>query len=140
MAGRMNPGLLIGFSDLIKQFYSYKSEELRAVGAKMIHCKMIHLLSDYDGISQQEIADMTGVSRSTMSETLTEMVKEGYIERRVDAGDKRVSLIYLSDLGHEKAGMIRDSFDSYCDYCVRNFDKGEIEQFERLLRKFTFTA
>lgn len=138
----MNPGIdpkiMIGFSDLIKQFYFYQKEELQALHVKISHCRLLHLLSDHNGISQQQIADMTAVSRSTISETFTEMMKEGYIERRVSEEDKRLSLIYLTDEGMEKAEAIRTLFNDFCSLCMREFTAAEISQFAHLLKKFRF--
>lgn len=140
MKRKLDPKLLIGFSDLIKQFYLYKSEELSKLNIKSAHCKMLHLLSDYNGINQQEIANIAGIKRSTTSELISEMVKEGLIERRSSDTDKRCSFLFLTALGNEKAQSIRSYFDDYCDTCVRNFSTEEINQFEHLLRKFKFTS
>ena len=46
----------IMFSDLIKQFYEVKSETLKVLDLKLSHLKILHLLSDHNGINQQEIA------------------------------------------------------------------------------------
>ena len=135
----IDPRLLIEFSELIKQFYANRSGELDALGVKQVHGKIIHFLSDYNGSSQQEIATVAAVSRSTMSEMLTEMVKAGYIERRGSKEDKRLSLIYLTSLGREKADYIRICFHEYCASCLRDFSNEEIIQLETLLRKVKYT-
>lgn len=46
----------IMFSDLIKQFYEVKSDALKVLDLKLSHLKILHLLSDHNGINQQEIA------------------------------------------------------------------------------------
>lgn len=134
----IDPRLFIEFSELIKQFYANRSGELDALGVKQVHSKIIHFLSDYDGTSQQEIATVAAVSRSTMSETLTEMVKAGYIERRSSKEDKRLSLIYLTPLGQEKADYIKVCFQEYCSSCLRNLSDEEIIQLVALLRKVQY--
>ena len=138
MSSSIDPKIIIGFSDLIKQFYFYRNEDLQLLGVKLGHCKMLHLLSDHCGINQQEIADLTALSRSTISESLTEMVKEGYIERRTSKEDRRLSLIYLTETGTEKAEIIRRLFDEFCDVCMRDFTEKEVKQFGYLLQKFRF--
>lgn len=138
MKHKIDPFVLIGFSDLIKQFYYYKTSELQALGVTLTHCRMLHLLSDHNGINQQEIAQITSVGKSTISESLTEMVKEGYIERRSSKEDRRMSLIYLTEKGNKKADLIRIYFNDYCSWCMRDFSETEIVQFETLLRKFRY--
>lgn len=140
MKQRIDSKVVISFSDLIKQFYLHKSTDLHTLGVTANHCKLLHLLSDHDGINQQEIAQIAAVSRSTISETLTEMVKEGYIERRSSSQDGRVSLIFLTQKGKEIANKIKLYFDDYCDWCMRDFAKEEIILFERLLKKFRFDS
>lgn len=131
---------LIGFSDLIRQFYTHKSKELQTVGVTLNHCRLLHLLSDHNGINQQEIANIAAVGRSTISESLTEMVKEGYVERQGSKDDRRISKIYLTEKGREKADLIRVYFDEYCNWCMREFEEEEIGQFEHLLKKFRFKS
>lgn len=138
MKTRIDPKAVIGFSDLIKQFYYYKNEELQKLGVKISHCRMLHLLSDHNGIRQQDIVGIAAVSRSTVSESLSEMVKEGYIERHSTKEDKRVSLIVLTEAGLEKAAVIRDLFDEFCNWCMRDFSEEEAKQFACLLQKFRF--
>lgn len=138
MSAKIDPKVIIGFSDLIKQFYFYRRKELQPLGVKLGHCKMLHLLSDHGGVSQQEIASLVALSRSTISEILTEMVNQGYIERRSSKEDRRLSLIYLTDVGQEKAQAIRRLFEEFCDWCMRDFDEQEVQQFSYLLHKFRF--
>lgn len=136
MKKEIDPKMLIGFSDLIKQFYNLESDELEQLQVKMIHLKILHLLSDHNGISQQEITLISGLKKSTMSETISEMAAEGYIERRIDPDDKRRFFIFLKPLGVEKANKIRESFAGFCKACTSDFSEEEIGIFEDLLRRF----
>jgi DNA-binding MarR family transcriptional regulator len=52
-----------------------------------------------EGISQQELARKLLVGRSNMSMLLPQLEKRGLIERRVDARDKRVLRLHLTDEG-----------------------------------------
>ena len=47
----------IMFSDLIKQFYEVKSDALKVLDLKLSHLKILHLLSDHNGINQMCIRD-----------------------------------------------------------------------------------
>lgn len=135
---KMNPRLLIGFSDLIKQFYNNKSEELSTLNLKTVHCTFLHLLSDHEGITQQEMANIALIKRSTASELITEMAQEGLIERVGSVQDKRRIHVYLTELGKQKAALVRGYFDDYIATCTQSFTAEEISQFENLLEKFNF--
>lgn len=138
MNQKINPQLLINFSELIKQFYTNKSVELENLNVKNVHSKLLHFLSDHNGLNQKEIADFAGVGRSTMSETITEMVHEGYVERRSLKGDKKRQFIFLTPDGAALADKIKALFDDYCERCLRDFSEEEVMELERLLAKFHF--
>ena len=75
----------IMFSDLIKQFYEVKSDALKVLDLKLSHLKILHLLSDHNGINQQEIAVISASKRSTISEIISE---SNYNSRVIAADDK----------------------------------------------------
>lgn len=135
MNTKINPQLLINFSELIKQFYTNKSYELEELNIKNVHSKLLHFLSDHDGLNQQEIADFAGVGRSTMSETISEMVREGYVERRSGKGDKKRQFIFLTLDGAALADKVKALFDEYCNSCFIDFSEAEVRELERLLNK-----
>ena len=131
----IQPDLLIGFSDVVRRFYTYYEKEIDALKIKETHAKIIHLIADHEGITQQEIANVSMMKRSTTSEIITEMVKAGLVERR---GDASVARIYLSAKGSETAAAIKTYFDEYCARCYKNFSEEEIEVFQKLITKFNY--
>lgn len=52
-----------------------------------------------DGISQQNIADETGRDKPSTTRLLDNLEKLGYIQRIADEKDRRINLIYLTELG-----------------------------------------
>ncbi len=134
----IQPDLLIGFSDVVRRFYTYYEKEIDALKIKETHAKIIHLIADHEGITQQEIANVSMMKRSSTSEIITEMVKAGLVERRGDASDKRVARIYLSAKGSETAAAIKTYFNEYCARCYKNFSEEEIEVFQMLITKFNY--
>lgn len=77
----MDTKAFIMFSDLIKQFYEVKSDTLKVLNLKLSHLKILHLLSDHNGINQQEIAVISASKRSTISEIISEMESEDLVMR-----------------------------------------------------------
>lgn len=134
----IQPDLLIGFSDIVRRFYTYYENEINALDVKETHAKIVHLIADHEGITQQEIANVSMMKRSTTSEIITEMVKAGLVERRGDANDKRLARIYLAPKGVTVASGIKAYFDEYCSRCFKNFNEEEIELFQQLMKKFNY--
>lgn len=52
-----------------------------------------------DGIAQQTLADETGRDKPSTTRLIDNLEKEGYIERRPDARDRRLNLIFLTPKG-----------------------------------------
>jgi DNA-binding MarR family transcriptional regulator len=52
-----------------------------------------------DGASQQELADTTGVDRSTMADIVRRLQRKGLLQRRRTSEDRRAYAVKLTDAG-----------------------------------------
>ena len=52
-----------------------------------------------DGVSQQVIADETGRDKPSTTRLLDNLERDGYLQRRPAATDRRLNLIFLTDKG-----------------------------------------
>lgn len=136
---QINSQLLIGFAELVRRFYAYYDVQLEEMKIKEVHAKLLHMISDHEGMSQQEIANFNMINRSTTSEVISEMVKENLVERRCDEKDKRISRIYLTEKGKLQAAKIKQYFDEFCLNCYKYFTEEEIESFQNLMMKFNYS-
>ena len=65
-------------------------------------------------MTQLELVKAAHLKPPTVSVTLANMEKDGYITRRTGETDRRQSLVYLTDKGKGVNARIKDSFDR-CD-------------------------
>ena len=65
-------------------------------------------LGEQEGLAQSELADRLLVRPPTISTSLERMEEAGWIERRPDPGDRRISRVYLTEAGH----ALRDTVES----------------------------
>lgn len=135
---RVQPDLLIGLSQWVRRFYTAYKEELAVFKLKEVPAAILHLLSDNEGITQQGIANVTNMKRSSISEIITEMMNLGYVERRGNPKDKRVACIYLTPTGEKIAKQIKSYFDEYCTTHFKNFSEEEIDTFFKLIDKIDY--
>jgi DNA-binding MarR family transcriptional regulator len=107
---------------------------------------VLRVLLAGDGLKSSDVAARGWSSPGTLTSVVNTLVREGYVERRRDAGDRRVVRLYLTDQGRRTcedyytlAGPAwRDAFDfvSAADEpVVRRFFTDMIEQFSELARK-----
>jgi len=60
---------------------------------------MLFALWEQEGLTHGELAARLHVTPATITKMLKRMEKAGFVERRPDAKDQRVSRVYLSDVG-----------------------------------------
>ncbi|WP_102410589.1 MarR family transcriptional regulator [Beduinella massiliensis] len=130
-----SPQRFVAFADEIRQFYRVESEQLLKLGVRATHCTMLHYLIDHPGMIQQELAEIYGASRSTMSGMLSDMEACGLIERRADPENRRCVRVFLTDHGLALAQEIRAAFWSYCERLLSDFTQEEVDQLEGFLEK-----
>jgi DNA-binding MarR family transcriptional regulator len=107
---------------------------------------VLRILLAGDGLKSSDVAARGWSSPGTLTSVVNTLVREGYVERRSDAGDRRVVRLYLTDQGRRTcedyyalAGPAwRDAFDFVTEAdepVVRKFFTDMIEQFSELTRK-----
>src|SRR5579859_2835552 len=107
---------------------------------------VLRVLLAGDGLKSSDVAARGWSSPGTLTSVVNTLVREGYVERRSDAGDRRVVRLHLTDQGRRTcedyyavAGPAwRDAFDFVSEAdepVVRKFFTDMIEQFSELTRK-----
>ena len=107
---------------------------------------VLRVLLAGDGLKSSDVAARGWSSPGTLTSVVNTLVREGYVERRSDAGDRRVVRLFVTDQGrqvvedyHSLAGPHwRDAFD-FVDPAdepvIRKFFVDMIGQFSELIRK-----
>ena len=75
------------------------ARKLKPLDLKTPHLDILVNLTRTPGISQQDLARKLFVGRSNMTMLLPQLEKRGLVERRPDAGDRRVLRLYLTSGG-----------------------------------------
>jgi MarR family transcriptional regulator for hemolysin len=88
---------------------------LGEVGGSLTAFIVLRLASEAPGgleLSQRELAERMGVEAPTMVRHLDRLEKEGLIERRRDARDRRVTRITVTPAGSRRLGVLREVSDA----------------------------
>ena len=107
---------------------------------------VLRVLLAGDGLKSSDVAARGWSSPGTLTSVVNTLVREGYVERRTDAGDRRVVRLYLTEQGRRTCedyyalagpawrdafGFVREADEPV----VRKFFTDMIEQFGELARK-----
>jgi DNA-binding MarR family transcriptional regulator len=87
------------------------------------------------GIRVQHIAEMLGVSTPTVSVGIRRMERQGWLRRKHDPEDKRVTRLYLSPKAQLIAKHIGNRRRKYVNEFMGSLTPGEQEQLLTLLEK-----
>ena len=107
---------------------------------------VLRVLLAGDGLKSSDVAARGWSSPGTLTSVVNTLVREGYVERRSDADDRRVVRLFVTDKGRQvcqdyfalAAQHWRDAFaflDPADEPVIRKFFVDMIAQFSELIRK-----
>lgn len=87
------------------------------------------------GMSQRELADHLHIQRATATVMLQKMEKAGYIDRRPDQDDQRISRIYPTEQARAMDTENKKAVDAYFSRCFSGVTREEFEAMEAAMGK-----
>ncbi len=93
-------------------------------------------LAETDGMTAGGLAQKLGVKAPTMTRTIGRMEAQGFLERKPDAEDARLTKVYLTELGRGSVQAIADGgVGLRSDWLRLSFREKEIRNLVRLLKR-----
>ena len=96
---------------------------------------VLSALWEQEGITHSELAARMHVSPATVTNTLKRMEKAGFVERRHDLEDQRVSRVYLTDAGHAIREQVNQHWQEVETQVFGTLSEQERETLSRLLER-----
>ena len=95
---------------------------------------VIAALAESDGMTAGALAQRLGVKAPTMTRTIGRMEAQGFLERRPDADDARLTKVYLTEVGRSTIDRIAMSATACDQLATQGFSDKEIRTLVRLLK------
>lgn len=95
---------------------------------------VILALAEEDGLPAGSLAQKLGVKAPTITRTIGRMEAQGFVERRADAEDARLTKVYLTESGRNTVSQINASALACDSLATRGFSEKEIRVMVRLLK------
>jgi DNA-binding MarR family transcriptional regulator len=104
---------------------------LAAEGAQIEHWRVLEVLSDEQGRSMGELAQLVLMNHPALTKLIDRMVSRGWVHRAADAADSRRVLVFITDAGLEFVARLRTRVAEYQE----SIDAGDrrTAQLKRLL-------
>lgn len=86
---------------------------LAAEGAQIEHWRVLEVLSDEQGRSMGELAQLVLMNHPALTKLIDRMVSRGWVHRTADAADSRRVLVFATDAGLEFVARLRARVADY---------------------------
>lgn len=113
-------------------------DELKKSGVKGIspsHGFILHSLFKRDGLMMREINEKINKRKNTVTVLIEKLVSLGYIEKKSDIQDKRITRIFLTEKGRSFEKVFRDVSKTLIEKIYSGFTEGEKSKIMMLLEK-----
>jgi DNA-binding MarR family transcriptional regulator len=74
--------------------------------------RVLFALWDQEGVTQRELADQLSLTPATITKMLQRMEKSGFITRKQDPGDQRISRVYLTEAGRQVKAQVENVWET----------------------------
>lgn len=120
------------FFQVIRLHYQRTQMLFDKIGVYPGQPPLLMILSNRNGLSQRELANMMKIKPATITVMLNRMEKSEFVERRPDLSDQRVSRVYLTEKGEELAGKVKEIMKTIDKECFDDFSEEEQALLRRL--------
>lgn len=120
------------FVQVARLHFDRARTQFRRLGLGRGQPPVLFSLWHQDGRSQRELSEELGVKPATITVTLQRMEKAGFIERRSDPDDLRLSRVFLTDQGTSIRADVERALQQLEDQFFAGFTPAE----KLLLRRF----
>lgn len=97
--------------------------------------RLLMILSHSDGMSHSQIAKELHISPAAATKVIKRMEQEGYVQRRSDDSDERVSRVYLQEAGFTLMKKIQATFAELETLMFTGFTEDEMAALEDFLNR-----
>ena len=111
--------------------------EVQKLGIYPGQIPVLGLLSHKDGLSQKEIAEHLRIKPPTVNVTVQRLEKAGFLYRKADEKDQRVSRIYLTEKGHNAKEQVMKKVEENEKIMLEGFSDAELCLLKRFLEQIT---
>ncbi len=133
----MTDALTLGFAlhDSARLMRKRFEQRARHVGLTRSQWQVLAMLSTHEGIHQKGLADLLELESITLVRLLDKMAERGLVERRRHPTDRRLSLLFLTELAHPLLQLMRDMGRVTRQEATRGFSAEEEQLLLQMMKR-----
>jgi DNA-binding MarR family transcriptional regulator len=135
MTNELDDYICFNIGRLMRRVYEHYDSRLSPFNLTTPQYMVFSALWVGDGITIGELGQRVALDGSTITGILDRMEKNGYVERRPNAEDRRSALVYLTQKAREVGPRIIGFADELNAAIRKNIPGQDMAVFERVLRE-----
>lgn len=112
---------------LVRIIQIFERDQIKPFGFTTSQCYALLELKKFGSLTMNELSDRMNLSTSTMTRIINNLVRDGYVQRLRDEGDRRVVVAKLTEEGTNAAQKLEESIMAYYGKIVSELPNGHIE-------------
>jgi len=97
----------------------------------------LHSIKEHPTVTASELAALFHVQKPTVTNILSRLIKQGYVERTQSDDDHRIFYLALSPLGQHLLQLENNGYAAFAKKTVQKLSEDEQQQLAYLLTKMT---
>lgn len=138
---KANSSIVVLIMQIFHSHLHYNYAKLEKVDMHPRQFPMLRVVSEYPGLKQSEIAEKLHIKPPTVAVSIKRLEKAGYLERKPDDSNRRISRIYITDTGTQVMELGRAIISEEEQMLLQGFSPEEIalvrEYLQRINRNLT---
>ncbi len=127
------------FCDLNKQINSIYEDYAKSVGLSYTSLYTLHMIALTDNCTQKFIAEQMFLPKQTINSIVASFHKQGLVELREMAEDKRHKTLHLTEEGKKFASQIFPQVEAAEQNSIAQFSEEERITFLKLMKKYVIS-
>jgi DNA-binding MarR family transcriptional regulator len=123
------------FSRILSRRNRVLNGELRSFGLDYPRWRVMAVLSQHPGCSMQQLAEHSGVDRTSLAHTVALMARQGLLTRRARRADRRSIMLNLTPRGRNLLDQILPAVLAHSRQALSGFTAAEMRMLFKLLRR-----
>ncbi|EAC9873456.1 MarR family transcriptional regulator [Listeria monocytogenes] len=119
---------------------TFKNKKLLETGLNIGQLRYLWTLYKEDGISQESMAKRFMVDKASVTRHIKRLEELGMIRREIDAKDRRIQRIFVTDTGFQMRDLIEEVTAEWSALLTANFSEKEKDDLMHLIGRLSDNA
>lgn len=111
------------------------NDRLESLGLYRGQHRLLFALGDEDGKTHKNLSELLNVTPATITKMVQRMEQNGFLERKMDPKDQRISRVFLTQKGKDIQEQLKQLFIQLEKDEIEGFSSEELTQFQNYLQR-----